>query len=50
MNNEYVIINKTEILKRIEECDKKISTLQRIAHNETEERQKNWDGFEYAFK
>ena len=34
MTNEYVIINKTAIQKRIEECDKEISILCRVGHNQ----------------
>ena len=35
MKSEYIIINKTAIQKRIEECDKEISILCRIAHNQS---------------
>lgn len=31
---DYIVVNKTTIEKRIEECDKKISILQRVAHNQ----------------
>jgi hypothetical protein len=34
MKDEYIIINKTILEKRIEECDKKISILCRVGHNQ----------------
>lgn len=44
MNNEYIIINKTAIQKRIEELEKELQNLENL---ERKYRDKSWDE-EYA--
>ena len=34
MKDEYIVINKTKLKERIENCNKQISILQRLAHNQ----------------